>query len=207
MRNKEWRLERLRWEDWESLLAHTAGFAQKQVSRRWGSGQNGLVLAGGHDARSVASEAIAEVLAGNGRLAVGWTRQRLEAELERQVNRELRRVSSRIETSVAVSEWTVLPADEEGDRQSIFEQMEGPIANGGEEAERRDEEAELEMKITELRLKDDPVACGLLQCLRVGVFKRREIAAKLGIEVEAVTAARKRLERKARGLRSRPGLL
>ena len=38
----------------------------------------------------------------------------------------------------------------------------------------------------------------MLNCLYSGVHKRQEIAAKLGIDVKAVTAARKRLERKAK---------
>ena len=130
---------------------------------------------------------------------MGWTRARLEAELERQVCRELRRLSGRKEAGETVSEWAVLPCDANGERHSIFDDLPGGIPNGYEEAARKSEaeEGENMMKMLEGRLDGDTVERGLLECLRQGVVKRREIAAKLGVDVRAVTAARKRLERKA----------
>jgi hypothetical protein len=88
MRNGEMVLERLGWEDWSQLLADMVRYAEEQMRRRMPGCENGLVLAGGHDANDVASEAVAEVLAGKCRVALGWTRSRLEAELERRVCRE-----------------------------------------------------------------------------------------------------------------------
>ncbi len=52
-------------------------------------------------------------------------------------------------------------------------------------------------------LAEDATARGVLKCLSEGIVKRRDIAAALGVEARAVTAARKRLERRARHIRWR----
>jgi hypothetical protein len=202
MTQKEWLVERLGWEDWGRLLRHAVHYAEEQIHKRWARRLNGVVLAGGHDANDVGSEAVARVLAGKCRLSPGWTRWRLEAELKRQVNGELRRLSSRREAGTTVSEWSVLRPDEDGGRQSVFDEVAGSLPNGYEEAARKSEEQERAEVSRELegRLNGDAVAGGLLKCLREGAFKRREIAAKLGVDARAVTAARKRVEGKARGL-------
>ncbi len=163
------------------------------------------MLAGGQDANDVASEVVAGVMAGKGRLALGWTRSRLEAELERQVSRQLRRVSSRREVGTVVSEWMVLPRDEAGKWRSVFEEVTGSMPDGYEEAARMGEAEEREQLREELDecLNGDRIARGVLRCMRKGVYRRREIAAELAVEAKAVTAARKRLEGKTRGLRRR----
>ena len=104
-----------------------------------------------------------------------------------------------------MSEWVVLPCDENGERHSIFDSVAGGIPNGYEEAARKSEAEEVKnmMKMLWGRLDGDTVGRGLLECLREGVVKRREIAAKLGVDVRAVTAARRRLERKANTERRR----
>jgi len=72
------------------------------------------------------------------------------------------------------------------------------------ELERRDEKHE-EWKGSaaelERQLEGDTLARGVLRCMSEGIVKRREIAAALGVSVGAVTAARKRLERRAPQIR------
>jgi hypothetical protein len=182
------------------LLSYTVRFAREQM-RRWRKGGGEPILQGGYDANEVASAVVARVLAGHSRLGPGWTRERLEAELERQVNRELRRLAGRRESTITQSEWEVLPPDQEGEARSVFDEIEGRIANGGEEASLRGDEAQFERRLRDLeeRLNGDVVARGVLRCLAAGVCKRCEIAARLRVDVQEITAARKRLERKARG--------
>ena len=193
-------LERLSWENWERLLPYTVRFAREQMRRRRKGGGE-PILQGGYDANEVASAVVARILAGHSRLGPGWTRERLEAELGRQVNRELRRLAGRRESTMTQSEWEVLPPDQEGEARSVFDEIEGRIANGGEEASLRGDEAQFERRLRDLeeRLNGDVVARGVLRCLAAGVCKRREIAARLRVDVQEITAARKRLERKARG--------
>jgi hypothetical protein len=97
--------ERLQWEDWESLLKQAVRFAKKRIGcRRWRGVKDG-VLPEGQDAEGVASEAVAAMLGGKCRLAPGWTRERLEGALEREVEREVRRLNGLKEASGARSEW------------------------------------------------------------------------------------------------------
>jgi len=65
----------------------------------------------------------------------------------------------------------------------------------------RGDEAQFDRRLRDLeeRLNGDVVARGVLKCLAAGVCKRREIAATLRVDVQEITPARKRLERKARG--------
>jgi hypothetical protein len=75
-----------------------------------------------------------------------------------------------------------------------------------EEAERREAEGVLcraKLKIV-AALGADAVARDVFLCLCDGMVKRLEIAAKLGIDAKAVSAERKRLNRK---LEKRRGLL
>ena len=117
--------------------------------------------------------------------------------MKRQVSRELRRLASRKESATTISEWEVLSPDERGQAQSVFDEMAGRITNAGDGATQRGKE-QLEKMVSDLekQLEGDVVERGVLRCLAEGVWKRREIAAKLSVDVEAITAARKRLGRK-----------
>jgi len=146
----------------------------------------------------VAQNIVLKVFAGRGQLAIGWTRQRLLEELKRLVDNELRRLNSLKEATLMLNEWDVLPRDAEGKLRSIFEQMQATYG-GGELVDKKLEAArEQNRRKLESKLGGDERAKGVLNCLYSGVRKRRHIAAKLGIDVKAVTAARKRLERKAK---------
>ena len=95
------------------------------------------------------------------------------------------------------NEWDILRPTPEGKLRSIFERMQGS-AGGGELLRELDAARERDRRKLEGKLGRDERAKGVLNCLYRGVRKRRDIAAKLGIDVKAVTAARKRLERKAK---------
>ena len=166
------------------------------------------MLPEGYDGNSVVSEAIKELLAGKGRLALGWTRPRLERELNRLVTQELRRLHRAREAAGTRSEWDVLPLDENEEPQSVFDGIIASVADPHEATARGEEEAARESVRVELDvyLRGDGAARGVFNCLCAGVVKRREIAERLGISVAAVTAARKRLERRLEGFgRKHPG--
>ncbi|HWX21138.1 MAG TPA: hypothetical protein VN578_14660 [Candidatus Binatia bacterium] len=200
---EEWVQSRLRWEDWGSLLLELAAFAKREIRRRRWRGQRSGVLPEGYDANSVASEVITSALEGKARLAPGWTRDRLMRELERKVSNEVRRLHKLQEAGRIRSEWEILPADANEQPRSVFEKMEGKVGswprNGVDEArfQARDKERkEAELLIAEKLRGEDEAVEKLFGCLRDGVVKRREIAAKLGISVGEVTNCRKRLNRK-----------
>jgi len=193
-----WVKERLEWEDWERLLKATEMFAKGQIRRRWWRGRKGGVLPEGQDASSIAAEVAIKLLRGKGRLAPGWTRERLQKELNRLASNEIRRLYGLKETELMRNEWDILRPTPEGKLRSIFDRMQGS-AGGGELVDKRQEAArEGDRRKLESKLGRDERAKGVLNCLYSGVRKRRHIAAKLGIDVKAVTAARKRLERKAK---------
>ncbi len=193
-----WIKERLEWEDWKTLLKATEMFAKGQIRRRWWRGRKGGVLPEGQDASSIAAEVAIKLLSGKGRLAPGWTRERLQKELNRLASNEIRRLYGLKETELMRNEWDILRPTPEGKLRSVFDRMQGS-AGGGELVDKKREAArEGDRRKLESKLGRDERAKGVLNCLYSGVRKRRHIAAKLGIDVKAVTAARKRLERKAK---------
>ena len=191
-------LERLKWEDWNTLRKELVIYAQEQIPRRWWRGSHDGVLPEGLDAEGVAQNIVLKAFTGMSQLVIGWTRQRLLDELKRLVDNELRRLNSRMEATLMLNEWDVLPRDAEGELRSIFERRQAPCGGGelfNKELKAADEQDRQEL---EGKLGGDERAKGVLNCLYSGVRKRRDIAAKLGIDVKVVTAARKRLERKAK---------
>ena len=195
---EKWVKERLQWENWERLLKETTFFAKEQIRRRWWRGSKNGVLPQGYDENSVAAEVVVKVLSGRCRLALGWTRERLQRELNRLVSNEIRRLHSLKEAALMRGEWDILPPSAEGKLRSVFDWMRATYG-GGELVDKVLEAArESNRRKLESKLGADERAKGVLNCLYSGVRKRRDIAAKLGIDVKAVTAARKRLERKAK---------
>ncbi len=205
-RVKGWIPERLEWEDLNGLLAHARDFALGQIERRrWRGRAGGGVLPEGQDAESVASTVVDAMVRGECRLALGWTRERLERELDRLVSNEIRRLYGLQERIAMRSEWDVLAVDEDGRAQSILPWVPDSAADPCEEAARKEDAAECERVEQEIAgyLDGDAEARAVFECLCDGVSKRRAIAKRLGTSVEAVTAARKRLERKVGEYRSR----
>ena len=190
---------RLRQEDWKLLLPGVVSFAKQEIRRRRWRGKRSGVLPEGYDANSIAAEVIAGALQGKARLALGWTFERLEKELQRLVCNEVRRLHKLRETRVMRSEWEVLSPNENNEPRSVFAGMpaKGPGGLGPKLVDQRIQEKEkAELRIAEQLRGDDEMVEKLFCCLREGVVKRRAIALKLGISADEVTNCRKRLNRK-----------
>ena len=186
---------RLRWEDWETLVPELIDFAKGEIGRRrWRGGSSG-VLPEGFDENSVAAEVVKAALQGEARLALGWTRERLVAELQRKVSNEVRRLHNLKERGVTLSEWEVLAPGPDGRLRSVFARMKGRPMGGWDDGQvQAGVSKEMELRIAEALGEGDESK--LFGCLRAGVVKRREIAARLGMSVTEVTNCRKRLNRK-----------
>src|SRR6266436_6752351 len=148
---QKWVRERLEWEDWERLLKATEMFAKQQIRRRWWRGRKGGVLPEGQDASSIAAEVAIKLLSGKGRLAPGWTRERLQKELNRLASNEIRRLYGLKETKLMRNEWDILRPTAEGKLRSIFDRMQGSAGGGDlvdkrQEAAREDDRRKLESK-------------------------------------------------------------
>lgn len=196
LRPEEWVQSRLRWEDWGTLLPELVQYARREIRRRRWRGERSGVLPEGYDANSVAAEVITSALRGEARLEMGWTRERLMGELKRKVRNEVRRLHKRQEAWRTRSEWEILAPDGNGQPRSVFELIKG-VAGGIDEARLRKldrERKSAELMIAEKLRGGDELK--LFNCLREGVVKRREIAARLGIGVNEVTNCRKRLNRR-----------
>jgi hypothetical protein len=188
---------RLRWEDWGSLLPELVVFAKGEIRRRIWRGARCGVLPEGYDANSIAAEAITAAFRGEARLVIGWTRERLMRELQRKVSNLVRRLHKLKEARAVRSEWEMLRPGVNGKRRSVFEGMKGKTQVAVDEAglAARDKvRKENELRIAESL--EEELTGKLFGCLREGMVKRREIAARLGLSVEEVTNCRKRLDRK-----------
>jgi hypothetical protein len=198
--------ERLRWEDWKSLRKEAVAFAAKEMKRRKWRGASGGVLPEGVDAEDLADYAISEMLSGQAKLALGWVRSRLMAELERLVSQRLRVLHGRKEASMVRSEWEVVAGGGDDELVSLFELMGSPMADGLEEAVEREEVAERE---STRKAFEDSLGEGKLRwvyrCLCIGVTKREEMARLLGLEEKAVKNLRRMLERRAAAFVRPPG--
>jgi hypothetical protein len=199
LRGQEFIKARLGWDDWRGLLPRLTAFAEREIGRRRWRGRLAGVLPQGHDANSIAAEAVAAALQGKLRLAAGWTFERVERELQRLVSNEVRRLHKLKEAQLVRSEWEVLGPDGENEPRSVLAEIQSTGSSGAlvEEADARAKEKQnAEARIAERLGEDDLLAKQLFACLREGVVKRRAIAARLGIGVDAVTNCRKRLNRK-----------
>jgi hypothetical protein len=200
LRPEERVIDWLQWENWERLIKEGIEFAETQIrSRKWRRSKKG-VLPEGHDAESIVAEAVQTLLSGKGRLVFGWTWERLQKEFERVIGNEIRRLRKLKEASAVRDEWDFLPKNKEGEDQSIFEEISGGIADGAEEAVRNESDDGLEWakRYVMAALTDDHTAKRVFGCMCAGMEKREEIAEQLGVRVREVTAARKRIERKAK---------
>jgi hypothetical protein len=200
LRGQELVQSRLRWEDWESLRAETAAFAKKEIRRRKWRGARGGVLPGGCDAEDIADQAIGELLSGKGRVAIGFVRERLVRELKRLVSGKIRVLHGLREARATRSEWDVLPVKEGDGPVSFFA---GLLDGGASTDETADERAERRdhLKAEFARCLDgEPELKAVFGCLCAGVTKPGEIARRLGMGENAVTNARKRLDRRLAAL-------
>ncbi|HWX20494.1 MAG TPA: hypothetical protein VN578_11400 [Candidatus Binatia bacterium] len=192
----EWVQSRLRWEDWQTLRPEAIAFAKLEIRRRKWRGRRGGVVPDGYDAESVANQVIEEMMSGKCRLAMGFTRERVVAELKRLVSQRVRVLHRLKETQTTRNEWK--KTDEEGERVSIFNEIRDNSELADEAAVRREEEEQkdrLKKEFDEF-LKPEPELRGIFGCLCEGVEESKEIGRRLGMDVEAVVRGRKKLERR-----------
>jgi len=195
---KEGVKRRLRWEDWGDLLPELIEFAKGEIRRRKWRGSRTGVLPKGFDANAVASEVVMKALQGKARLAPGWTRERLMKELKRKVSNEVRRLHKMKETRSTRSECDLLLPADSGALRSVLAGIAGGCGGygGWDDGQVRDKvRKETDSRIAEALRGGDQAVERLFECLRAGVVKRREIAARLGMNVTEVTNCRKRLDR------------
>jgi hypothetical protein len=195
-----WRQERLRWENWEALGPEAEEMAKGEIRRRRWRGAAGGLLPGGHDAQSVASEAIRQMLSGETRLKPGWTGERMRVELRRLVRSLVRRLHRLTEAARTTSEW-------EGGK-SIFSRIKGGGRDAFEEAVGAEERQEREMLLREFwgSLSDAPELSELLGKLCEEKASTEELASRTGMTMADVRRARRRLARRIESFAKRKGL-
>jgi hypothetical protein len=194
--NEEWVKERLGWEDWEGLRIEVVTMAEMVLKRR----RRGMVLPGGYDAESIADQVIADVLEGKGRIAAGWTRERLRKELERLVVGKIRLLQMLKESSVTGTEWK---RNANGREVSVLADVRDESANGYEKLVGQEEEQwrkELVERVKEF-LAGEPELAEVFKCRCQGMTNPAKIAERLGMDEAAVIRARKRLDRRLAVLR------
>jgi hypothetical protein len=186
-------------EDWDLLYKQLLVFAQSQLNRlMWRGSKQGL-LPDGHDANTIASDAIAQVYAGESKLlAAPYAPAELQDELKRPVTNQLHNLYRRKENLKVRNEFDLLPRAENGEQRSILESRAGDIPPADEEAMRKEGLAKLNAFREQFAkfLGEDQMLRDLFECIVVGILKREEIAEMLNVDPKVVTNARKRLDRR-----------
>jgi hypothetical protein len=193
----EWVKKRLGWEDWQTLMPKSVRFAATELKRRRGRA-SGEVLPGGYDMESIAGEAIINLLEGKGRLASGWTRERLVKEIERLIRRRVRLLASLKEGRVTQGGLGFDLTGQESELTNAAEQVPDGGADGYEAAVAREEMEARERLKWELErsLESEPELVEVFRCLWAGMTKPAEVARRIGIDERTLGVLRKRLERR-----------
>lgn len=196
---EEFRNALLREKDWELRLKQTILFTQRRInSLRWKRGYTGP-LPDGHDANSIAAEAIRQLFEGNCQIdRLPYTSEQLGKEIMRLVSNLTHNLLRRKETAVTSSEHDLSPASEGEEEDFGFERIGGDSPQADKEAVRNEAKAKLARFKYEFMefLGKDVVLQELFDCICVGIVKREEISELLGVEPQMVTNSRKRLDRR-----------
>jgi len=198
--------------DWESLLKQLVIFAQEQIERRYWRGAKKGVLPDGHDADSIASEALLEVSGSqwvdNGTAEeVAPNGRELEWKLKGAVLRLVDRLHHRKEARALQNDIDLplrpLSNCNQGEMGSAMESLPASGRGPDEETQRNDDEARLEAWRSRVNvlLGCDERAKAVFGCMCDGVLKNREIAQELGFKEKTVRDARRRVERNLASLR------
>ncbi len=188
---------------WEELIGETEAYARLRMRLRKFRGQRGAVAPQGHDAESITQEAIMEVCyrpgpdGGVWELGPGTTFEVIKA-----VRRQVDRLRSRKGNRVVRSEPDLAPivTKDEGNT-SVTTQVAGPEPSADAVlAEKEEEEMWDRFRAS---LGGDRVCERILDCLRKGKWRRREIAAELGLEVDEISNGYRRLKRRGKKWKSR----
>jgi hypothetical protein len=192
----EWLKQRIRWEDWATLRAEGVAFAREAIGRRRWRGARDGVVPGGLTAEDITDWAITELLEGRGKLEIGFTRERILAELQRLVTVRVRRLHGLKEAGAMRSEWEVLPAKPGREPLSAFDELADTAGSRPGAAVEEVEEREERRNEIEACLQEDPKLRAVFGCVWQGIRGTREIAQRLGMPEREVRRVRKRLERR-----------
>ena len=185
-------------ENWEKLSKEAFWYARRLVRYRWWRGDSNGVLPDGHDAQSMVNEAVAELFNGKCRLRLDYNREELRYELRRLVYNQVHRFNRRKETWLVRSEVDLTPAPLREQGRSILDELPGTDEWPDAQAIRNEGRLIIRRFMGEFSafLWEEQDLRNLFECICGAFEKREEIAAQLGVEVQAVTNARKRLDRR-----------
>ena len=185
-------------ENWEKLSEEAFWYARRLVEQRWWRGDSDGVLPDGHDPDSIVNEAVAELFNGNCRLKPDYQPQELRYELRRLVYNQVHRYVRRKETHLVKSEVDLTPVSLRELGRSILEKIPGRDEGPDEQAIRKEGRKLFRRFMVEFSafLGKEQDLRDLFECLCEAFEKREEIAERLGVVVQTVTNARKRLDRR-----------
>lgn len=154
----------------------------------------------GHDANSVAQQAIQELFDGSGWQPEGqpYTHDELVSELKRLIRNTIKNLGRKKENHLISNEPDLVHKDEEIAAEIFFNNFPGNFPQPDGEISRREAEERLRKFQDEFRrfLADDERSTGIFNCICDGVTKRDDQATRLQITPQEITNARKRLDRK-----------
>lgn len=185
---------------WRDLTKRLVAYATCLLrGKRWRCLSDG-VPPYGHDANSLAQQAIQEIFDGSGWQPKGqpYSRDELIIELKRLVRNTIKNMGRRKENRLVSSEPDLVHKDEEIGAENFFNNFPGDFPQADGEISRKEAEERLRRFQDEVRrfLADDERSRGIFNCICDGVTKRDDQATQLQITPQEITNARKRLDRK-----------
>jgi len=166
---------------------------------RW-RGRSMGIAPDGHNADSVAAEAIVQLFEGTNWQPEGhpYEPHELRYELMRLVQNIVRNLARRKENSTVSNELDLAHRDEELSDESYFGNLGGASPLADEEAQRNEAKLRLQRFQDEFHtfLDSDNPLNRLFDCICAGIVKREDQAKILAITPQDITNARKRLDRK-----------
>ena len=185
-------------ENWAKLSKEAFWYARRLVSYRWWRGNSNGVLPEGYDPESIANEAVAELFNGKCQLKPDYKPEELRYELRRLVYNQVHRFNRRKETWLVRSEVDLTPAPLREQGRSILDELPGTDEWPDAQAIRNEGRLIIRRFIGEFSafLWEEQDLRNLFECICGAFEKREEIARQLGVEVQVVTNARKRLDRR-----------
>jgi DNA-directed RNA polymerase specialized sigma24 family protein len=185
-------------ENWDDLSREAFWFAGQLIAYRWWRGREQGVMPDGNDAESVVNDAVAELYNGKCRLKPDYNPQELRYELRRLVYNQVHRFHRRKETHMVRNDIDVTPMALLVQGRSILEWIPGKEESPAEQTIRKEARKRFRKFMMEFSafLGDELDLRNLFECICAAFEKREEIAARLGVAVQTVTNARKRLDRR-----------
>ncbi len=194
--------------NWATLLSTTTRYVTEKVKRlRW-RGSLGGVLPEGHDGKSIASQAIADLLKtlqnGKDRFHpvpnFSPTHQCVQGELYRRVNRHIDRLYHRKERLLIRNEPDLaMVLTDEGDYIPYIETIPDVAPSPASALVQLEKDAEFSRFETDFQrsLGPDRRLIQTFETIRDGIHQPRQLARRLGLRPHTINNLQKRLRRKA----------